>query len=235
MNYVLTPKAVRRLIPLVRGVSGGTTTTYPPGTVSPDGFPPPYTVQWAQSENSDAGAWLIWLPGSSLLMWDDSALDIITPLTAATNYPSGWYTIADTILPATGGTLHLHVTPPNGTTPASAAWSGASGSTGIIDIPVCNATRDATTGEVLVKPCVDSALILASGYGSGGGGLSGTVEFVADADWYVNGSVHVLRKRLRILDLATGQVTDKPGTTYGDGWELLANTTPISNIINGGS
>lgn len=234
MAYVVSQRGVRALSRLVRGSSSSSTPTFSPATISPDDFASPFAVQWAQSVDT-SGAWIIWLPGTSLLMWDDSALDIITPLTAATNYPSGWYKIADTILPATGGTLHLHVTPPNGTTPASAAWSGASGSTGIIDIPVCNATRDATTGEVLVKPFVDSALILASGYGSGGGGLSSTVEFVADADWYVNGSVHVLRKRLRILDLATGAVTDKPGTTYGNGWELLANTTPISNIINGGS
>lgn len=231
MAYVLSAKGVRALSRLVRGGSNATAPTYESASISPDAYAPPYTVQWAQSENSDAGAWLIWLPGSSLLMWDDSALDIITPLSAAANYPAGWYTIANTILPAAGGTLHLHVTPPNGSTPASAAWTGASGSAGVIDIPVCNATRDATTGEVLVKPFVDSALILASGFGSGGG-LSGTVEFVADADWYVNGSVHVLRKRLRILDLATGQVTDKPHTTYGNGWELLANTTPISGIIN---
>lgn len=230
-NYVLTPRAVRALKRIVRGDAETTPTGYGSATISPDGFPPPFTVRWSAAENSDSGAWLIWLPGTSLLMWDDSALDIITPLTAATNYPSGWYKIADTILPATGGTLHLHVTPPNGTTPASAAWSGASGSAGVIDIPICNATRDATTGKVLVKPYVDSALVLASGYGSGGG-LSGTVEFVADADWYVNGSVHVLRKRLRILNLATGQVTDKPNTTYANGWEVMAQTTPISGIIN---
>ena len=61
---------------------------------------------------------------------------------------------------------------------------------------------------------------------------SGTVEFVADVDWYVNGSVHQLRKRLRVLDLATGNVTDKAGTTYANGWEVATNTTPITSIIN---
>lgn len=66
----------------------------------------------------------------------------------------------------------------------------------------------------------------------GGSGLTGTVEFVADCDWYVNGSTHQLRKRLRILNLATGQVSDKPNTTYANGWEVLCNTTPISSIIN---
>ncbi len=61
--------------------------------------------------------------------------------------------------------------------------------------------------------------------------LSGTVEFVADIDWYVDGDTHQLRKRLRVLDLATGSVTDKAGTTYANGWEVAANTTPISSII----
>jgi hypothetical protein len=60
---------------------------------------------------------------------------------------------------------------------------------------------------------------------------SGTIEFVADVDWYVNGSVHQLRKRLRVLDLATGNVTDKAGTTYANGWEVITDTTPISSII----
>ena len=70
------------------------------------------------------------------------------------------------------------------------------------------------------------------GGGGGGGGLTGTVEFVADVDWYVNGSVHQLRKRLRILDLSTGQVTDKANTTYANGWEVMANSTPITSIVN---
>ena len=60
---------------------------------------------------------------------------------------------------------------------------------------------------------------------------SGTVEFVSDIDWYVNGSVHQLRKRLRVFNLASGAVTDKSGTTYANGWEVAANTTPISQII----
>ena len=58
---------------------------------------------------------------------------------------------------------------------------------------------------------------------------SGTIEFVADVDW--DASTHKLRKRMRILNLATGAVTDKAGTAYADGWDVAANTTPISSII----
>ena len=56
---------------------------------------------------------------------------------------------------------------------------------------------------------------------------------MADGDWHVDGSVHVLRKRLRSLNLATG--ADRPNTAYGDGWELMADSTPISSIIDGGT
>jgi len=63
----------------------------------------------------------------------------------------------------------------------------------------------------------------------GGGAVDMTVEFVADVDWSTN--YHVLRKRLRILNLRTGAITDKPGTTYANGWEIAASSTPISSII----
>lgn len=238
MAYVLSAKGVRALSRLVRGGSNVTAPTYESAAVSPDDFPPPFTVRWATTATTDGtSGWIIWLPHASLVLWDTDPLDITTGMSAATNYPTGWYLLATRLDPATGGTLWLNITPPVATTPVQAVLSrNASTTTGVISIPICTATRDASTGEVFVKQYVDSTLALASGSGSGGGGgLSGTVEFIADADWYVNGSVHVLRKRLRILDLATGAVTDKPGTTYGNGWELLANTTPISGIINGGS
>ena len=91
---------------------------------------------------------------------------------------------------------------------------------------------DAQTGAKRVKQFVDSTITFGGSSGGGGGGLTGTVEFVADVDWYVNGSVHQLRKRLRVLDLATGNVTDKANTTYANGWEVAANTTAITSIIN---
>ena len=59
----------------------------------------------------------------------------------------------------------------------------------------------------------------------------GTLEYVADNDWYVDESVHQLRKRLRVLNFKTGEITDKPGTTYSDGWEVVTDAVPISDII----
>lgn len=67
------------------------------------------------------------------------------------------------------------------------------------------------------------------------GGAAMTMEYVADNDWYVNGSTHVLRKRLRVLNLQTGAITDKAGTTYANGWEVIANSTPVSSLLPSGS
>lgn len=57
-----------------------------------------------------------------------------------------------------------------------------------------------------------------------------TVEFVADNDW--DSTNHILRKRLRVLNLRTGAVTDKANTTYANGWEVMAQTTGISTILS---
>ena len=64
-----------------------------------------------------------------------------------------------------------------------------------------------------------------------GGELSGTVTYVADVDWYVNGSQHCLRKQWIDLDLATGQTNPHPGTTFAGGWEVAANAIGITQII----
>lgn len=56
-----------------------------------------------------------------------------------------------------------------------------------------------------------------------------SVEFVADNDWDTTN--HVLRKHLRILNLRTGDVTDKDNTTYANGWEVMAETVGISTIL----
>ena len=64
-------------------------------------------------------------------------------------------------------------------------------------------------------------------------GTAMTVEFVADIDW--DQSNHILRKRLRVLNLQTGAVTDKAGTNFPNGWERVTNTTPISSLLPSGS
>lgn len=56
-----------------------------------------------------------------------------------------------------------------------------------------------------------------------------SVEFVADNDW--DSTNHILRKRLRVLNLRTGAVTDKANTTYANGWEVMAQTTGITTIL----
>lgn len=233
-GYVLSGKAVRALTKIVRGTSKTTTTDYLSAPVSYDGYTAPYTVRWSQMENSGSGAWVIWLPDiTKLVMYDKS---YITPsgVTAATELVAGWYTINDVAASDTAVWLNLHIPDSDSGSSVTASFSNSAdtATTGesVAAILVAQMSTDATEGYKLVKQLVDSAILLGGG-SDGGGGLSGTVEFVADVDWYVNGSIHQIIKRLRVLNLATGVVTDKAGTTYNNGWEVAANTTPISSII----
>ena len=313
MDYVLSGKAVRRLIPVVRGVSGGTGTTYPQAAVSPDAFPPPYTVRWSAAANSKDGAWVIWLGDRSRVLYHNGVSRQPAGVVPESALPAGWFRVRAVSASSTAVWLNVRTDSSTGAF-GDAILSQAPGSatTGYDVASYCVATmaHDSTTGRRAVKQHIDSAVTLGAG-ASGSGTLvpdnvstelippppqgedpdgdegrlqvkgwkagaptsqttlaqdlqatgsqghlvlrnasgaleykpigqlptppsppTGTVEFVADCDWYVNGSVHQLRKRLRILDLVTGQVTDKPGTTYAGGWEVMANTTPISGIIN---
>lgn len=174
MAYVVSQRGVRALSRLVRGSSSASTTTFSPATISPDDFAPPFTVQWAQSVDT-SGAWIIWLPSASLVILDGTPLDITSALNAAGgDYPAGWYKLPSSLLPDAGGTLYLLVTLPQGTTPASAAFSASAGSSGQWTIPICAAAKDATTDARTVKQYVSSALV----FGGAGGGTAQTVTAV---------------------------------------------------------
>lgn len=174
MAYVVSQRGVRALSRLVRGSSSASTTTFSPATISPDDFASPFAVQWAQSVDT-SGAWIIWLPSASLVILDGTPLDITSALSAAGgDYPAGWYKLPSALLPDAGGTLYLLVTLPQGTTPASAAFSASAGSSGQWTIPICLAAKDATTDARTVKQYVSSALV----FGSAGGGTAQTVTAV---------------------------------------------------------
>lgn len=174
MAYVVSQRGVRALSRLVRGSSSASTTTFSPATISPDDFAPPFTVQWAQSVDT-SGAWIIWLPSASLVILDGAPLDVTSALNAAGgDYPAGWYKLPSSLLPDAGGTLYLLVTLPQGTTPASAAFSASAGSSGQWTIPICAAAKDATTDARTVKQYVSSALV----FGGAGGGTAQTVTAV---------------------------------------------------------
>lgn len=242
MKYVLTDAAVRKLRGVLAPRSGNTGAGGAATPVSPDDFPRPWTVRWSQREANGSGAWCIYFPNVnttglvlSPLYYGTTAV-VPTGLTASAVLGGTWYTLDN--IPASSTAVWLNVVKPSGSGALTAYF------TNTYPLPVQNATHwriqvaslivDATTGKRRIKQHLASAVNLskADAEGGGGGGLSGTVEFVADNDWYVNGSVHQFRKRLRVLDLATGQVTDKARTTYANGWEVVTDTTPISQIIN---
>lgn len=242
MKYVLTDAAVRKLRGVLAPRSGNTGAGGAAASVSPDDFPPPFTVRWSQSEGSGQGAWVIWLPmntgGNHVYIGRERRS--IGNLSAAQTLPAGWYILG--MLSANySGSLWLNASKAKeaghteSTFLATTGQGDGSGNMYWYAAIVARIDYDSQTGARRVKQLIDSTVTfganIGDGGGGGGGGLSGTVEFVADNDWYVNGSVHQLRKRLRVLDLATGQVTDKAGTTYANGWEVITDTTPISAII----
>lgn len=235
MNYVLTENAVGKIRRAITPSAGNTGAVGANGRpIDPDMFPAPWTVRWSASANNGAGAWVIWLPDrSKLAMFGGAFISTITGVTAATKLPSGWYTIDDAQAASTAAYLVITVTDSTSVATAEISTSAGQSVTGttVYNILVASMASVAATGAKSVKQFVDSTITFGGSSGGGGGGLTGTVEFVADVDWYVNGSVHQLRKRLRVLDLATGNVTDKANTTYANGWEVAANTTPISSII----
>ena len=64
-----------------------------PAFLEEDRFPHPYELRFAESE-TEGGAWLIWVPAGALVI-DGEEVDLAGELTAAENYPEGWYDLTD--------------------------------------------------------------------------------------------------------------------------------------------
>lgn len=236
---------MRRITPLrgngvlTQATPGGTVISALPFPAAPAGVGPfPYEVQAVDvpgTGGSAAQTVLAIFTPEGVLCVDNGVVSTIATATALASQGDGWYTYSGVVPPSAGQSaqIWLTVTWPASTGSVTARIStgtGSGSSSGDEERILLAKVARASSGGLSIIQYVYSALgfwrpVSASP-------LSGTVEFVADADWYVNGSVHVLRKRLRVLDLATGAVTDKAGTTYANGWEVMANSTPISSIIN---
>ena len=232
--------AVRRYMPIAgNGIrtsvtAGGTIISAIPAPASKKqkDKPLPFEVRYDGTLDNGAGGWKIYLPTEHLVQFDGAYLDPlgdVTPILDANGDETGWYSFDEITLQDD----HVWLVISESSSAYTASFANAEDQQAVANICIAEVSYEAATQStpetITIKQSVVGAIVMSSG---GGGGLTGTVEFVADVDWYVNGSVHQLRKRLRVLDLATGNVTDKANTTYANGWEVATNTTPISSIIN---
>ena len=181
MAYVISQKAARALTRLVRGSSDATAPTYSPAAISPDVFPPPFTVRWSQSEKSGQGAWVIWLPymplsaGGTpaygpLLIVGNKYVDFLqgtAALSPAQTLPTGWFVLRNN---AEGGAVYMNILVPT-------FWSAAGYVTAAIlttpdstpagqddylhfSVLIATMTTDEDTGAKQVRQAVDSTIIV---------------------------------------------------------------------------
>lgn len=178
---VLSPEAARKLKTLLRG-SGEVSRreSVSDGVAVPTDYADPFTVQWAQSAASGQGSWIIWLPGSRLVMVGNNPINPAAELEAVGgDYPAGWYILTDSMLDRDeGGTLYLNIAFPSGSYSAtffsSATAPSASDGTAdqYINVRICDATVEGS-GERKVKQYVTSAIVFWHGRsGSSSGGSS---------------------------------------------------------------
>lgn len=214
-NYVLSERAARALIPLIRGKAASSSPGYAPAAVSLDAFPAPFTVRWSQSEVNGSGAWVIWLPDLAKLVQLDGVYLTLTGVTAATKLPTGWYTISDDDGEATEVYCNVHKPTGSGSPSANISVDADTATTGESVIPVLAARMTTSTaGAKLVKQFVDSALILAGGGGTitASGTVVTSVDYVmssGDADFASHPyAIRIKRGTLTIANGALSVVED---------------------------
>lgn len=181
MAYVISQKAARALTRLVRGSFGATAPTYSPAAISPDVFPPPFTVRWSQSEKSGQGAWVIWLPlntGGNHVYIGRERRSIAGNINAAQALPAGWYTLD--MLPANySGSLWLNASKAKeagqteSTFFATTGQGDGSGNMYWYAAIVARIDYDSETGGRRVKQLIDSTVTFGANIGDGGGGGGG--------------------------------------------------------------
>lgn len=202
-NYVLSERAARALIPLIRGKAASSSPGYAPAAVSLDAFPAPFTVRWSQSEDSGSGAWVIWLPDLAKLVQLDGAYLSLTGVTAATVLPTGWYTI-DELVPDTQEevwcNLHIPNTWPVATATAHINDYAESAETDewVINVHVAQ-TMETTNGAKLVKQLVDSLITESSAPPNGApiGYSYQDITIVTDVEY--DTYAHTFKKKTRTI------------------------------------
>ena len=166
MKYVLTESAVRKLRGVLAPRSGNTGAGGAATPVSPDDFPPPFTVRWAQSENNGSGAWVIWMVSGTPSVSSQSLVyldtDALAPdnLIAASTLPAGWYRMYN--VGSDRRSVYLCIVVPHGTGSAQCSLVGNYPSP-VSDadnyrIPVATMSVDSNTGARRVKQYLKSVV-----------------------------------------------------------------------------
>ena len=175
-TYVLGPNAARKLKGLFAGQGKVSSRKMSSPIVAFDSeYVAPFTVQWAQSANDGAGAWIIWLPSDSLLDVSGDRIDVSADLDpAGGDYPEGWFALTDDMIDASaGGVLYLNITRGDSESgeDTSAKFSNKDGygenegeddDDGVISIAICQALVDSSDGSRNVKQFVTSTIVIGS-------------------------------------------------------------------------
>lgn len=160
-RYVLGPNAARKVAELIRGSGEVSRRQGATAALAFDSeYVAPFTVQWAQSADDGAGAWIVWLPASDLVVTPEGALNPASALSAVGGeYPTGWYALdSEALSPSAGGTLYLVLD--FGDSPSATFAAEADDGDDTFSIPVCVASVDAETGERRVKQLVVGSIAL---------------------------------------------------------------------------
>lgn len=171
-NYVLTPQAVRKLRGALAATPGNSGAAGAPSPVNIDDFPPPFTVRWSASARNKRGAWVIWLPDASSLVYVGNAyVSQITNIVAEVALPAGWYRMSPVSATTTAVWLIVRTYTLTGAVQVYLGAYPGQPQTGytIASLLVATMETDAQTGAKRVKQYVDSAVVLG---GEGGGAVA---------------------------------------------------------------
>lgn len=196
MKYVLSETAVSKLRGALSAKYGNDSRPYySPASISPDAYPPPFAVRWAQSESSGQGAWVVWLPTDTsagpldtplkLLMVGSRYIDFLSgtgSLPSAATLPFGWRILAND---ANGGRIYLNILRPLSNAASSTIVAGIETTARqppqgeedkfhVYSILIAEATTNADSGAKYVRQFIDSAITIPdfgqTDPGGGGGG-----------------------------------------------------------------
>lgn len=165
--FVLSPAAARKVNGLIRGnydSSSRRANTAKP--LESEDLPTPYTIRYSASNEG----FIIYLP-SEIEYLNYSGSDLkLTGLTAAANYPGGWFKLPDNV-PGEGGKVYLVIS-------ETAAELKAAKDPSKLSVLLATAGYDDETGAANVYQLISQALVLAGG--GGGSTPQGGFAFTGD-------------------------------------------------------